>query len=424
MSNAASESSSPSKAAAEAADAGHALFGQGRFPEAAEQFGQAIQQAGPRPDLHLNLALSLEAAEQWEAAWDAAGPAIGSFELADRAAALLARLAAKLNRDPQALDYVLAALLQTPTDMFCRRQLHFAAATLLERLGRYDEAFGQARSAHQIFRPAYDPAARSSQFELRLNHWTPQRIQSLHRATHGNSRPVFIVGMPRSGTSLIEQILSCHPQIFAAGELGELGKVAMLLDSTGLPYPRSLESLSADSANRIARSYLDAIGALNRSAPYVTDKMPLNFMYLELVEALLPQSHVIHCTRDPLDTCLSCYMTDFATPYDFASDLTSLGQFYRLYVKMMEHWKRVLTLPILDVRYEDVVGDVEAQTRRMLDFLNLPWEPRCLDFHKSTRPVATASSEQVRRPIYRSSVGRRRKYEPHLHELIDMLDGQ
>ena len=381
----------------------------------------AVQLSPADPELLLTRALVMEARQQWPNAWDTIEPVLGAPALSDRIASLKARLAPKLNRESQALATVSAALALPAREAKYRRQLHFDAAMLFDRMRRYGEAFEQARHGHQVLRPPYNATERRSEFEKRIGYWSAERIRSLPKSTQTSRRPVFIVGMPRSGTSLVEQILSCHGQVFGAGELGALGNAAATLDATGLPYPRSLESLSPAAADRIAATYLAEIASLDSSADYVTDKMPLNLMYLDLVEALLPQSRVIHCVRDPLDTCLSCYMIDFVIPYDFAGDLRSLGEFYRLCERLTEHWKRVLSIPILEVRYEEIVHDLEGQTRRMLNFLNLPWEPGCLRFHENPRVVETASKEQVRRPIYASSIGRWKHYEKYLGELINVL---
>ena len=162
-----------------------------------------------------------------------------------------------------------------------------------------------------------------------------------------------------------------------------MNRTAKALDGLGVPYPQSLESITPKHATETSAVYRDLIDALDSSTKYVTDKMPLNFMYLDVIQVLLPECHVIHCLRDPMDTCLSCYLTDFEIPYDFAEDLKNLGSFYAHYRRLMEHWKKVLRLNILEVRYEDVVSDLEGQTRRLLDFLGLGWDERCLRFYES-----------------------------------------
>ncbi len=374
----------------------------------------SVQLEPAQAEFHLTHALLLEANGQHADAWDAAQLLLKSPGLADRAISLCTRVGPKLDRVGEAVSLVEAALAGVDLEAAARRHLHFAAATLFDRVGRYDEAFEQARMAHQMLRRPYDAAVRARQFSTRIEDWTAACVASLPRATHGSDRPVFIVGMPRSGTSLVEQILGCHPEVFAGGELTAMNKTAQALDSLGVPYPRSLEALTIDQANQVAGVYLRTIETLNPAARRVTDKMPLNFMYLDLVHTLLPESRIIHCIRDAFDTCLSCYLTEFEIGYDFADDLKNLGAFYRDYRKIVAHWKNVLPLKILEVRYEEVVEDLEGQARRMVGFLELPWDDRCLRFHESSRAVNTASREQVRQPIYTSSVGRWKKYAKHL----------
>jgi len=168
----------------------------------------------------------------------------------------------------------------------------------------------------------------------------------------------------------------------------------------------------------LAGKYLAKIESISASATFVTDKMPFNFLYLGCAEILLPDCHVIHCMRDPRDTCLSCFFTNFGARNQRGYDMSSLASSYEDYRRLMNHWKSVLTLPMLDVQYEDLVCDQEAQTRRILQFLNLPWDERCLRFHENPRPVLTASRDQVRQPLYASSVGRWRHYQRHLGELF------
>jgi hypothetical protein len=269
--------------------------------------------------------------------------------------------------------------------------LHFAASALFDRAGRYDDAFEHAHLGNGLAGRRHDAAGFARWISHRIRYATPDRLRALPRATHGNRRPVFIVGMPRSGTSLVEQILASHPAVYGAGELPTLGQVPYDIVTAdwneGDAYPECLESLSVKKANRLAAQYLSHVESLNRDATYVTDKMPLNFQWLGLVELLLPGCHVIHCERDPLDTCLSCYLTNFAAGNDFTYDLAGLGAYYRDYRRLMAHWKNVLTLPMLDVRYEELVRDPEPQVRRLLDFLGLPWDDRCLKFHENQRPV-------------------------------------
>ena len=384
---------------------------------------KAIELEPHNTEFILTRALVLEAAGDTQEAWKLIEPVLEDSFLAERAAGLYARIAPRIQQESRALERIGRSLQSPPIDPSIRPRTHFAAASLLDRMGRYDEAIAQARAARQLMGLSHDPAEHAAYISAKIAYATAERMRRLPHATHGNRRPVFIVGMPRSGTSLVEQILACHPQVYGAGELDDLVRVSASLHDQGDPYPLCLDKLTTPKANRIAGEYLAAIASLNSTATYVTDKNPFNYVHLELIELFFPDSHVIHCVRDPLDTCLSCYMTDFEVANGFQSELRHVGTYYRQYERLMAHWKSVLKLPMLEVRYEDVVNDVEGQARRMLEFLSLPWDERCLSFHQSRRPVTTASRDQVRRPLYASSVGRWRHYEKHLSELIGALNG-
>lgn len=368
------------------------------------------------------------------AAWELIEPIIAKGGIVNRwIAALYGRIAPMIGHEEKALAVIERAL--EASDLTSARDskpmLQLAACALLDGLGRYDEAFAYAYAGNELIRvnsPPHSPEAHSEWINNKINYFSRARLDSLPRATHGNRRPVFIVGMPRSGTSLVEQILAGHPDVFAAGELDTLSKIPY---AQGIPdwpqedpYPQSLERLSARSANYLADRYLSVIEGLNQGARYVTDKMPSNFLGLELVELLMPGCKVIQCYRAPLDCCLSCYMTNFAVSNEFKLDLGHMGAYHRDYRRLMEHWKKVLTIPILELRYEDTVLDTEGQVRRILDFLELPWHDSCLNFHKTRRAVKTASEDQVRRPIYTSSIGRWKHYESHLGPLMAALGGR
>jgi len=382
---------------------------------------RAMQVAGDDPRIITSHAMALHMSGQSDAAWRLIEPLLKAGIRYTRLVLFYARLAPARGEEPQALGIILRMLDARRIPVFARPSLHFAAAKLLEKMGRYDDAFAQIREGHEAGRRPYDPAHISAWVDRRINYYTPAKLHDLPRASHGNRRPVFIVGMPRSGTSLVEQVLACHPQVHGAGELDLLDQIAgQAARAEGIHatcYPDCLDDLSLRRANRLAGEYIGQLSSLNSQATYVTDKMPTNFMYLGLITVLFPNAHVIHCTRDPLDTCLSCYFTHFTIGQEFAHDLSHLGAFYQDYRRLMEHWKRV-NLPMLDVKYEEVVSDLERQTQRMLEFLDLPWDSRCLEFHRNPRPVLTASGDQVRQPIYKSSIGRWRRYEKHLGPLI------
>lgn len=236
--------------------------------------------------------------------------------------------------------------------------------------------------------------------------------------------PVFILGMPRSGTSLVEQILASHSHVHGAGEREEMLRLAdrlpeLLNDSR--TYPGCIDGLSISSSAEIADAFLKALKRLNPHAARITDKMPGNFHHVGLIATLFPNAKIIHCRRDPRDTCLSIFFGDFVGSHAYSYDLTNLGRYYRQYERLMAHWHKVLPGRILDVSYEDLVEQQEDWSRRMVKFCDLDWERGCLEFHKTSRNVQTRSNAQVRQPIYRSSIARWRPFETHLEPLVAAL---
>jgi hypothetical protein len=238
--------------------------------------------------------------------------------------------------------------------------------------------------------------------------------------------PIFVVGVPRSGTSLAEQILASHPHVGGAGELHDISQIVIrLADRLGGPelYPESLGRLEPAPTRAMAEEYLHQLRHRCGEAPRVVDKMPLNYQHLGVIAALFPRARVVHCIRDPVDTCLSCYFQDFTHPMPFGPDLAHLGHHYRQYQRLMVHFTRVLPLPLFELRYEELIANQEAVSRRLIEFCGLDWDDRCLRFHDTARAVNTSNALQVRKPLYRNSVGRWKRYAAHLGPLLEALGG-
>ena len=237
--------------------------------------------------------------------------------------------------------------------------------------------------------------------------------------------PVFIVGMPRSGTTLTEQILSAHPDVFGAGEVAEfeqLSRFSEEISPTLDPFPLSLMKLTRYGAELIGERYLGKMRSFpQQPVKRITNKMPHNFELLGLIALAMPGAKVIHCRRNPLDTCISCWTKNFNEAHAYNRSLTDLGRYYQGYHRLMAHWREVLPLEILDVDYEDTIADLEGTARRIVSFIGLEWDPRCLEYYKSERAVRTVSNWQVRQPIYSTSVERWRSFMPHIQPLIDAL---
>ncbi len=303
-----------------------------------------------------------------------------------------------------------------------RVHLHFALGKVYDDLGEHERAFthllaGNAQKRGQL---VYDEAAVLGRLDRFRTLFSAEIMAERAGQGEPSPIPIFIIGMPRSGTSLVEQMLASHPKVHGAGELGDFeAAVAALCGADGVPFDIGPAELRA-----IGAGYLARVTALAPWARRITDKMPANFRFAGLIHLALPEARIIHMRRDPVDTCLSCFSILFGGDQPFAYDLGELGRYYAAYQRLMKHWRGVLPPGVmLDVDYETLVGDFEAQARRILAHCGLEWDDACRDFHKTQRPVHTASAVQVRQPLYRSSIGRWRPPDETLRPLLDALAG-
>ena len=299
-----------------------------------------------------------------------------------------------------------------------RLHLYFALHKVLEEQGRWAEAMDHliAANAIQRRRSPYDEADALGLMDRVRAAFDSDRLAALAGSGEPCPKPIFIVGMPRSGTTLVEQVLAAHPDVAAGGELTTLGEVVMEGAGGG---PATLDALRLQA---MGRRYIELVSAMGPGARRFTDKMPGNFVLIGMIRLMLPGAHIIHVRRDPIDTCLSCFSKLFTRGQPFANDLGELGRYYRGYRALMAHWRR--TLPpgaMLEIDYEDLVSDFPAQAARLLAHCGLEWSPACLAFDTAERPVRTASAAQVRRPIYTTAVGRGRRYGDLLKPLLDAL---
>ena len=304
----------------------------------------------------------------------------------------------------------------------------FALGKAYDDIGDYPRAFARFAEGNALKRAGivYNEIGTLAHLQRVSAAFTQQTMNACHGFSDSTAAPIFIFGMPRSGSTLVEQILSRHPEISARGEIDAFEKAmaaARGLDGAALPFPEMASRLSAPETRALARGYLQELGVEEQDAKRTTDKKPSNFLFAGLIRLALPKARLIHTRRDPIDTCWSCFSHRFgASGFASSYDLGELGRFYRAYTALMEHWRQVLPEgAILTVDYEDVVADLGGQTRRILEFCGLDWNEDCLRFQDSRRHVATASAEQVRRPIYKDAVGRGRRYERFLGPLVAEL---
>jgi tetratricopeptide (TPR) repeat protein len=301
-----------------------------------------------------------------------------------------------------------------------RRDVHYALGKLYDDAQAYDRAFEHYLAANQLNPDPYDEPYHQEIFQALTKIYSKESVKLRPRASNRSKLPIFIVGMPRSGTSLVEQILASHRHVYGAGELNfipEIGDTLQRMLGVEMTYPYYADMLSRRVLDQVAEIHLSTLAKLGPGAVRVTDKMPHNFRWLGLIDQLFPGARVIHCMRDPMDNCLSIYFQKFNMHHAYSSDLGALGRYYRRYQALMEHWRQVLRIPMLDLRYEDLISDQEAMTRRLIEFCGLDWDQGCLHFHESGRIVTTPSYDQVRQPIYRKSIARWRHYDAHLEPL-------
>ena len=237
--------------------------------------------------------------------------------------------------------------------------------------------------------------------------------------------PIFVLGMPRSGTSLTEQILASHSEVYGAGELSLISKLVIKTGSENSlkKYPYVIADMSSEELSKLGYKYIESIRKLAGENKYITDKMPHNFQHIGFIKAILPNAKIVHCTRDPMDNCLSIFKNYFTTGHQYSYDMTELGQYYKLYQNLMRHWEQILPGFIYHLSYENLIVDQETETRKLLEFCGLPWEENCLSFHKTKRKVNTASNAQVRQPIYKDSVKLSERYGDILKPLQDAIYG-
>jgi tetratricopeptide (TPR) repeat protein len=373
---------------------GSILAEMGAMDEALAQFRRAVALAPGRPEALYHLALLSKVR-----------PGDGTIDALEAALPLVASLTAREQ---------------------CR--LYFALAKAYDDVGARVEGFTHLLRGNAIKRSLtpYDEAAALGGMERIRSVFTAALLAARQSLGDPSAVPVFIVGMPRSGTTLIEQVLASHAEVHGAGERAELTQAITRLNAERMGaavFPEAVWTLSGETLHRMGADYVAALRPLAPGATRIVDKMPGNFLYLGLIRLILPTARIIHVRRNPVDTCLSCFSKLFTGNQAFAYDLRELGRYYRGYQRLMAHWHNVLPPDVLlEVEYEAVVSDFEAQARRIVAHCDLPWDSACLEFHKNMRPVHTASMAQVRQPIYRSSVGRWRPDDALLQPLLEALE--
>ena len=309
----------------------------------------------------------------------------------------------------------------------CRVHFAFSLGKAFEDLKDYDRGFEHYALANQLHRDtiAYDPVQTGVAHQRMREIFSPPFFQSRGPEVGcQQADPIFIVGLPRSGSTLLEQILASHSQVDGTSELPDISMIAQGLTQprAGQSFPQCMPDLTESAVRELGERYLSQTRRHRGDAPFFTDKMPNNFAYVGFIKTILPNAKIIDARRHPMDSCFGCFKQHFAKGQTFTYDLFELGEFYLEYCELMDHWDKALPGAVLHVQYEEVVADLETQVRRILDYCGLPFEEACVNFHETERAVRTASSEQVRQPIYSGSVQTWTRYGVHLEPLKEVLE--
>jgi tetratricopeptide (TPR) repeat protein len=406
---------------------GHVLTDLNRHEDAIAAYGKAIAAGSADAETYNNIGAAHYLLGRLDDAYRAYHRALA---LAPRNAMVLLNLAnCKRFSDD---DERLAAMQKLAEDVESLPEsdqiaLHFALGKAFADLRQPERSFDHLSAGNKLKRRqiAYDEAENLHWFQRTQAVFTPDLLGKRAGAGHPSTLPIFVVGMPRSGTTLIEQILASHSQVFGAGELEDLEQVVAALrggNAAQAAFPEIVVELSGEALRQVASNYLERITRASPGVQRIVDKMPMNFRFIGMIYLTLPNARVIHVRRDPMDTCFSCYSLLFTGTHHYDYDLAELGRYYRAYETLMNHWRNVLPHGFMhEVRYEDVVDDLEGQARKIIDYCGLGWEASCLRFYETQRPVLTGSAGQVRQPIYRDSIGRWRPYQRMLQPLIEAL---
>jgi len=403
---------------------GRVLLRAGRPVEAAEHYRRVLEQHGGDRELTLGMVNLYEAMGDYKQACamllpllkDSAEDAGIALKFAD-----LCKYTGHCAEAIQTLEKLIESGGHQPETA---RSLRFALGRLLDDAASYDRAFMHFKEANMRKHARYDSGRFDAIVDTIIDAYPVEHENACAQIGAGDAGPgmIFIVGMPRSGTSLVEQILDCHSSCQGAGELDILPRLVAALANPaageGLPYPMCMKTITRERLTEYRAHYLSRVRQLvDIRASLVSDKMPENFLHLGLIELLFPDAKILHCVRDQLDTCLSCYFQEFSGTHEYAYDLASLGARYTQYQKLMAQWRRRLRIPIHDVSYEALVTNTRVTCLAMFDYLGLSWEEQCLQFHKSARLATTASQQQVKQPIYDRSIGRWKHYDRHIGDL-------
>ena len=403
---------------------GSSLLTAGRLDEAKDAFEMTLKLVPQHIKAMVSLATLYERKNEHLKAYDILKPLLEKGIKDLGLGITFVSICKKISQCDKASNY-LEDLIEEQSQTGVRNEhAHFVLGKLYDKLGRYDDAFNHYHRANELSSNSFSEVEYAASMDAITRTFDWKFISSAPRSSIKTSRPVFIIGMPRSGTSLTEQILARHDQVFGAGELLDIGDHASRLGKLLGPipgFPDSLRKISQTLLDDTAQAYLQHLQELADGEDFVTDKMPSNFAHLGLINLLFPEAKIIHCIRDPRDTCLSIYFQHFSGGHTYASKLDDIAAYYLVYHRVMKHWKSVIDIPMMEIQYEDLITQQEETSRRLIDFIGVEWDEKCLDFHKADRFVPTSSYDQVTEKIYTRSMARWKNYEQYIQPLLEKL---
>ena len=401
---------------------GEILLDQGHTDHSIKIFNLLLQDHPAHIDALGGLAHALERKGEITKAFETLSPHIETVKVHARMGTVWGIVCRRLGMHQRGID-VLTNMLKHPLGPTAKTMLLQELGALYDALCWNDKAFESYTLANSLRSGTWDTTNLERWVDRMIDTFTPELFTSKPAPTSSAITPILIVGMPRSGTSLVEQILSSHSKVFAAGEIEDMRASSLLLEGLAEEsFPECMTNAPSSQIHKMGAWYAGRRLEQAPSALAVTDKMPQNFQYLGLAAMSLPNVRIIHCMRNPLDTALSCYFQGFRNPLCWSNRLEWLGPYIQQYQRLMNHWRAVLPISFHEVRYEDLVANPEPNIRKLIEYCGLEWDSNVLSHHESKRSIATASYAQANKPIYKSSVGKSERYATHLKPLVPFLE--
>lgn len=403
---------------------GKCLFAMGEFKKAGVAYKKSLKLDGSNLDALAGQANIMVSENKLQDAYALLVKHVKNHEFSTGTANVLTRICHKINIQDETLSYLLAYS-ESLSDNDWRKSslINSLLGEVYDKLKRYNEAYKYYQKSNSVVPSTYNKILEDNKINVIKSYYSPLKFIPHPSSTIETEAPIFIIGMPRSGTTLIEQVLSGHSHIYGGGERIDITNIISdICSKTSSSYPECMTNINADSLDAYANTYLQEIQKETGGTKYFTDKMPNNYLYLGFIKQLFPKAKFIHCIRNPIDTCLSIYFKSFNDSHNYANDLNDLAHNYHCYSEVTKFWKSTFSSSILEVRYEYLIDNFEKEVNRIIGFCDLDVESDCVNFHNNTRKVHTASQDQVTQPLYNTSVNRWKNYMPDVQELINELE--